>query len=72
MLNRKAQMRINVYLRPDEAELVHAALRPGNWRLVDFVRRATIEAANAVAAGHEPLRIVQADSTPSQSRGGSS
>jgi uncharacterized protein (DUF1778 family) len=70
MLNRKAQMRINVYLRPDEAELVHAALRPGHWRLVDFVRRATIEAANAVAAGREPLRIVQPD--VSQSSGGAS
>jgi uncharacterized protein (DUF1778 family) len=62
-------MRINVHLRPEEAELVQAALRPGNWRLADFVRRATIEAANAVAAGHEPLRIVQADGSPS--RGGS-
>jgi hypothetical protein len=65
MLKRGASMRISVYLREDEAELLHAALRPGNWRLADFARRAMIEAANAVAAGREPLRIIQADGSKS-------
>jgi uncharacterized protein (DUF1778 family) len=64
-------VRISVYLRPNEAELLQAALRPGNWRLSDFVRRATIEAANAVAAGREPLRIVQPNGSSSLSTGDS-